>query len=597
MKIKLSDYIANFLVENGIKDMFSVTGGGAMHLNDSFGHCKELFVTYNHHEQACAIAAESYTRLTNNIAAVCVTTGPGGTNTLTGVLGGWLDSIPMLIISGQVKKTTTIWSSTLPLRQLGDQEFNIVDCVKSMTKYAVMITNPNEISYHLERSLFLAKNGRPGPCWLDIPSDLQAAIIDTDELVHYVCIEDKYQIPQTPSLELINEIIKKIECAKRPVIYAGNGIRLADAHHIFLKLIDKLGIPVVTPWNSHDLIWNDHPLYCGRPGIMGDRGGNFVVQKSDLIIALGTRLSIRQVSYNWENFAPNAFKIMIDIDPSELFKHTLQIDMPIRANVKDVMNELLDSDYNRVKPHESWLTWCKKINADFPILLEKYKEKGSPVNPYYFIDTLFRNLNEDDTIVCSNGMCCVITFQAAYLKKGQRLYHNSGCASMGYGLPAAIGAAVATKGRIYCLEGDGSIQMNIQELQTVIHHNYDIKIFLMNNNGYHSIRQTQNNIFHNGLVGVSSDNGISFPETKKIANAYGIDYTKVESTCDMVAQIKDFIEKKGPGICEIIIDPEQNFEPKLSSKKMPDGTMISPSLENMAPFLNDEILEEIMKSI
>ena len=340
MKIKISDYIAEFMVKNGITDIFTITGGGAMHLNDSFGKNEKLNWTYNHHEQACAIAAESYARLTGNIAGICVTSGPGGTNALTGVLGGWLDSIPMFVVSGQVKRATTIWSTSLNLRQLGDQEFNIVDCVKSMTKYAVMITEENTISYHLEKALYLAKNGRPGPVWIDVPLDVQGATVNTDELIHFNESECSDENPKAVTDESIQVIINKIKQAKRPVILAGSAIRLSNCHDQFIELIEKLNIPVVTAWNAHDNIWDEHPLFCGRPGTIGNRGGNFVVQNSDLLISLGCRLNIRQISYNWENFAKHAYKISVDIDEAELYKPTLKIDYPIHANVKDVIEKL-----------------------------------------------------------------------------------------------------------------------------------------------------------------------------------------------------------------------------------------------------------------
>ena len=591
MKIKVSDYIADFLSINGITDVFTVTGGGAMHLNDALGHHPKLKCTYNHHEQACAIAAEGYTRFSGKLAAVCVTSGPGGTNALTGVLGGWLDSIPMFVLSGQVKRETTVSSTNLPLRQLGDQEFDIVECVKTMTKYAHMVTEPNEIAYHLEKALYIAQHGRGGPVWLDIPLDVQGAFIETDELVHFNKDELILQMVPTVKNEDVVEIIEKIKRSKRPVIIAGTGIRLGKAHEKFLELIEKLNIPVVTAWNAHDVLWNEHRLFCGKPGTVGTRGGNFVVENSDLIISLGCRLNIRQISYNYKNFAKNAFKIIVDIDKNELKKPTISPDMPIHADVKDVIEQLLAKDFeNKSEEHQKWLKWCKDVNKQYPACLEKYYEKSKPMNPYAFIDALFKVLPENEPIICGNGSACVITFQAANVKKGQRLFTNSGCASMGYGFPAALGVAVNLAGkRVVCIDGDGSFQMNLQELQTVVHNKLNLKTIILNNNGYHSIRQTQKNIFSNhDLVGVSQENGISFPECEKLALCYGLKYIKIDDISEAEDKIRDFLNFDGPAICEAVVDSVQNFEPKLSSRVMPDGKIVSPMIDDMFPFLSRE---------
>ena len=593
MKIRVSDYIANFLAERGIVDVFTVTGGGAMHLNDAFGNHKKLHCTYNHHEQACAIAAESYARLSGTIALVCVTSGPGGTNAMTGVLGGWLDSIPMLIISGQVKFSTTIKSTTIPLRQLGDQEFNITDSVRFMTKYSEMIINPEMILYNLEKALYLATHGRPGPVWLDIPLNVQGATIETDDLVKYDPEENKAELPPELDTQLITIIMQKIRNAKCPVVLAGGGIRLSGGYETFLNLIDALGIPVVTAWNSHDLIPDDHALYAGRPGTLGTRGGNFVVQNSDLVLSLGCRMNIRQISYNWENFAKNAILIAVDIDKNELTKPTLSIDIPVQADVKVFMNKLLDeANKTPLVFNSKWLQWCKSINAKYPADLPKYYSVNTPVNPYVFMKKLSEHLSENEVTVTGNGSACVCSFQTMQIKKHQRLYTNSGCASMGYGLPAALGAAIALKGkRVICLDGDGSIQMNIQELQTIAHNKLNIKIFWLNNDGYHSIRQTQKNIFNSRFCGINESSGISFPSAERIATAYNLKFVRIDSLDTMDKRIREVLDGDIPVLCEVILDPSQNFEPKLSSKALPDGTMVSASLEDMFPFLSDEEME------
>ena len=594
MKVKVSDLIAEFLVQNGIRDVFTVTGGGAMHLNDSLGHKAGLHCTYNHHEQACAIAAEGYARLTRRIAAICVTSGPGGTNAITGVMGGWLDSIPMLILSGQVKFSTTIRSTPLPLRQLGDQEFNITDAVDCMTKYAVMVTDPNSIRYHLERALYLAQHGRPGPCWLDIPLNVQAAMVDTDDLIAYDCREDAQELPPAPVAFQLRTLLEKLRAARKPVILAGSAIRLSGGYDAFLQLIDKLGIPVVTAWNAHDTLWDEHPLYCGRPGTVGTRGGNFVVQNSDFLLSLGCRMNIRQISYNWENFASGAYLAYVDIDAAELKKPTLSVDLPIHADVRAVMEALLQMDCGTPSPtQQAWLTWCRDINARYPAVRPAFYETKSPVNPYVFFRALSEQLAEEDVIITGNGSACVCSFQAMLLKKGQRLFTNSGCASMGYGLPAALGGAVARNGeRVICLDGDGSVQMNLQELQTIVHNRLNLKLFWLNNNGYHSIRQTQTNLFHANFCGVSGENGVSFPDAERIANAYGIPFVRIDSVDKLADGVRAVLAQDGPVLCEAVLDPTQFFEPKLSSKKLPDGSMVSPSLEDMYPFLPDAEMQE-----
>lgn len=592
MKIKVAKYIADFFSQKGVEHVFTVTGGGAMHLNDAFGHHPQLKCVYNHHEQACSIAAEAYTRLTGKLPVVCVTSGPGGTNAITGVLGAWLDSIPMIVVSGQVKRETTIWATNLPLRQLGDQEFDIVKSVSSMTKYAVMITDPNEIRYHLEKAWLLSREGRGGPVWLDIPLDVQGAVVDTEELKGFEPSELSGIENPIYKEELTPLIIEKIKNAKRPVVFAGSAIRLANAHAEFIRLIDKLQIPVVTAWNAHDVLWDTHPLFCGRPGTVGTRGGNFVVQNSDLLLILGSRLNIRQISYNYKDFAKDAYKIQVDIDEAELEKPTLSSDLRIHANVKDVIFSLINSPYQDGGLHRDWLSWCREINAKYPATLPSYYEKKSPVNPYVFISELFKELQEGDDIICGNGSACVVTFQAAELKKEQRMFTNSGCASMGYGFPAALGCCVAhPQKRVICIDGDGSFQMNIQELQTVVHNKMNMKIFYLNNDGYHSIRQTQHNLFQPPLVGVSQDNGVSFPSAEKIAGAYGIGYSKIDNIEHINEKIIFALHSDGPHLCEIVLDVMQNFEPKLSSKVLPDGKIVSPSIDDMFPFLSKEEYE------
>lgn len=598
MKIRLADYIADFLVANGITQQFCVTGGGAMFLNDAFGHKKGLNCVYNHHEQASAISAEGYTRASGKMSSVCVTTGPGGTNALTGVVGAWLDSVPMFVISGQVKFATTVAScKELGLRQLGDQEFNIVDCVKTMTKYAVMVTDPNTIKYHLERALYLATHGRFGPVWLDIPVNVQSAEVEPETLVGYEPEEDAQILPPDVDNRQIQALLQGLRQAKRPVILAGEGITLSQTKNFLIALADKWQIPVLTAWNAHDLMADDHSCYAGRPGSMGTRGGNLVLQASDYVLSLGCRMNIRQISYNWTSFAKDAFLAYVDIDKAELNKPTInhsqhQVGLKIHADLACVMPILVNTD---VGDHKKWLEKARKINLDYPAVLPEY-HNDKTLNPYVFFKRFSSFWADDELVVCANGSCCVSNFQAMEVKKNQRIFANSGCASMGYGLPAAIGACFTNKSkRVVCLEGDGSIQMNLQELQTAVHHNLNLKIVWVNNDGYHSIRQTQTNNFKANFCGVSSDNGISFPSAQKIATAYGIKYFACATEQELNAVAEQFLSAEGVCILEAIVDKTQFFAPKLSSKIQPDGSIVTPEINDMYPFLPDGELEKIME--
>lgn len=589
MKIKVSDYIANFFAENGVTTVFTVVGGGAMHMNDSFGHHKKITCIYNHHEQASAIAAEAYARLTGRIAAVCVTTGPGGTNAITGVIGGWLDSIPMFIISGQVKRETTIWSCPeLNLRQLGDQEFDIIHSVSNMTKYSVMVTNPKEIAYHLEKALFLAQNGRMGPVWIDVPLDVQGAKIDTDDMIHFNPIEEMYWEVPLVSDNIAKSILEKIKIAKAPLILTGTGIRLGNAEEEMLQLIEKLKIPVVTAWNANDTVAYNNTYFVGMPGTVGTRSGNFAVQNCDLLLSIGCRLNIRMIGYNHFDFAKNAYKIIVDIDSRELSKPTIKPDMPIHADAKQFIQALLKEKYTPTEYHVPWLKWCKDQLIKYPVILPEYHTSSNEnINPYVFMEHLSSQLNEDDRIICGNGSACVVTFHGHKLKQGQRMFTNSGCASMGYGLPAAIGAAVSDNSRrTICIDGDGSFMMNIQELATIAYNRLNIKIILLNNNGYHSIRQTQKNLFKPPFVGIDEKSGVGFPNFSKIADSFGIKYFNIssEKNCDIILNKLLLLDE--PCICEVIIDPRQDFSPKSSSKILPDGSIVSPSIDDMAPFLD-----------
>lgn len=603
MKQRLADYVADFLAARGVADVFSVVGGGAMHLNDAFGHHEQLHVTYNHHEQACAIAAEAYARLDNRIAAVCVTTGPGGTNALTGVLGGWLDSIPMFIVSGQVRYDTTaryaLKAAGAAVRAMGDQEYDIVRSVAPMTKYAVMIEDPASIRFHLEKAWHLAVTGRPGPVWIDIPVNFQGSYIETDNLTGYDPGEDDAKLPPPVADGVIRTVLEKIRGAKRPVFHAGYGIRLSGGYEAFRETLEKLHIPIVTYWNAVDLIEDEHPLYCGRAGNMGDRPGNWAIQNADLILAVGTRISIRQVGYNWKTWARAAEVIMVDIDQGEMKKPTLHVDMPIWADAKDFLTKLNAAAQAPVFTGDDWIAVCQGWKRDYPVVQPRqWQENGSTANVYAFVRYLSSRLPENSLTAVSNGACCVVGNQAYVIQKGSRMANNSAVASMGYGLPAAIGTCIGGGRRdTVCLEGDGSIMMNLQELQTILTNRLPIKLFLINNSGYHSIRITQTNLFSDRCkIGIGPESGdLSFPKFELLAKAFGYPYFAAHSNEEMKTAVDQALKTDGPVFTEIFTDTKQVWEPKSSTKRLPDGTLVSPPLEDLAPFLPREELRSIMQ--
>ena len=598
MIVKLSDYLAKYLVSLGIRTNFTVTGGGAMYLNASFGHAEGMENIYVQHEQAAAIAAEAYFRVNNRLPLVCCTTGPGGTNTLTGVLGAWLDSIPMLVISGQVKYSTTVRSTGFPMRIFGDQEFDITKVVAPMTKYAEMVIQPDMIRYHVDKAIWLAMNGRPGPVWLDIPQNVQNADIDDERLVMFDPAEMQNTLPGPIPPATIDLIVEKIRTAERPVLYAGTEIRTAGAFERFSELAERLNIPVVTTFDSIDLIPEDHPLYAGRAGDVGNRYGNWAVQNSDFLLVLGNRLGIRQVSYAVETWARKAFVVMIHEDPLELLKPVVHVELPVRANTLDFICKLLDKLPGRLPGKSEWINKCGEWKKAYPVLdPERHCKKDEPTNPYYFMDVLSRFIPGHTPIVSSNGSACVVASSALKIKEGQRYIINCGCASMGYDLPAAEGACLANGSKmLVCLAGDGSIQMNIHELQTIVQHQLPIKIFVINNAGYHSIRLTQNGLFsHLSKVGIGPESGdLSFPDMEKIAQAYGFPYFAIHSNSEAEAVLADVFKESGRCICEVFVDCSQAFEPKPTAKRLPNGTLVSPPLEDLAPFLPREELEKIM---
>lgn len=582
MKKRIADIIAEILVEHDITDIFSVVGGGAMFLNDAFGHNEKLNVMFNHHEQACAIAAEGYVRATGKMAAVCVTTGPGGINALNGVLGSFQDNYPMIVISGQVRYETTADSTGLPLRFMGEQEHNIVDTVKPLTKYSVMVKNVKDIRYEVEKAIYIAKEGRKGPCWVDVPLNIQGAIVEENTLRHF---EPEISVNDWNKDLFLQEITK----AKRPVILTGSAIRSTNYVDKFRQLVFKLGIPVLAATYNADLFTWDHPYYYGNFGVIGGRAGNFIVQNADLVIGMGCRMAYRQIGFNYEAFSPNSRRMIIDVDENELKKPTLRIDVPICADIRMVIDDLLDTQITATECQD-WLNYCDMLRNKFPVYLDKFNN-SSNVNPYYFIKNLYKILPDDSVIVLGNSSIAGHVLQMGIQKEKQRVINNMNCGSMGYDLPAAIGAAKALKREVTLITGDGSIMMNLQELMTIKHYNLPIKIFVCNNGGYRAIVRTQQNMFNGRFTGCTPDTGVQIPDFEKIAFAFGLPYTKIKNHDELANGLKDVYSINGAVICEIYQDKDQAIEPRVMSRKLEDGTLVSPVIDDLYPFLDKETYE------
>lgn len=582
MKKRIADIIAEILVEHDITDIFSVVGGGAMFLNDAFGHNEKLNVMFNHHEQACAIAAEGYVRATGKMAAVCVTTGPGGINALNGVLGSFQDNYPMIVISGQVRYETTADSTGLPLRFMGEQEHNIVDTVKPLTKYSVMVKNVKDIRYEVEKAIYIAKEGRKGPCWVDVPLNIQGAIVAENTLRHF---EPEISVNDWNKELFLQEIAK----AKRPVILTGSAIRSINYVDKFRQLAFKLGIPVLAATYNADLFTWDHPYYYGNFGVIGGRAGNFIVQNADLVIGMGCRMAYRQIGFNYGAFSPNSRRMIIDVDENELKKPTLRIDVPICADIRMVIDDLIDTQIT-APDCKDWLNYCNMLRNKFPVYLDKFNN-SSNVNPYYFIKILYKILPDDSVIVLGNSSIAGHVLQMGIQKEKQRVINNMNCGSMGYDLPAAIGAAKALKREVTLITGDGSIMMNLQELMTIKHYNLPIKIFVCNNGGYRAIVRTQQNMFNGRFTGCTPDTGVEIPDFEKIAYAFGLPYAKIKNHDELANDLKDVYSINGAVICEIYQDKDQAIEPRVMSRKLEDGTLVSPVIDDLYPFLDKETYE------
>ncbi len=585
--MRTADYIFSEIAGMGIKEVFAVSGGGAMHLVDAVGKNEDLKYIAVHHEQAATMSAEGHSRVTGKPGVALVTSGPGGTNTLTGVCGAWIDSIPLIVVSGQVT-TNTLLEGT-GLRQFGIQESDIITLVKPVTKYAVTVKDPSTIRYHLEKAIYHATHGRPGPVWLDVPLDVQSALINPDELEPFRPGNKATVISENDLSGNISECIELLKRAERPVVISGYGIRLAKGEEEFMKLVEMLGIPVISSWTTSDLIHTEHDLYIGRSGIMGDRGGNFTVQNSDLLLIIGSRMSIPQVGYNFKVFAREAKKIVVDIDKAELSKKSLVPDLAIQSDAKVFMQELITQlkDAGLEIGTQEWLAKCREWKARYPVALPEYEDNKDAVNSFYFVDQLSKKLDNDAVVVTDMGSSFTCTMQTFKTKPGQRLFTSSGHSSMGFGLPGAIGACFAHGKKTICISGDGGLQMNIQEFQTLVQYKLPLILFVLNNQGYLTIKLMQQNHFGR-YVGSDPSSGVGTPDIVKIAEAYGIKSTRISDHTELNQKLDSILAEDGPFVCEIMMPPEQQLIPRISSLKKPDGTIISKPLEDLYPFLDRE---------
>ena len=589
--IKVSDYVIQRLEALNVGHMFMLPGGGAMHLNDSLGKSSKIQFVCCQHEQGCAIAAEAYARVNNTIGLLMVTTGPGGTNALTGVAGAYLESTPVFVVSGQVKRLDMIRDQGL--RQQGMQELDIISVVKPITKYAAVVDEPEMIKYHMDRALYEAMHGRKGPVWLDIPLDVQASMVDEDSLEGYEPEEEKQEELDAAVLDIID----RLNAAERPVLLAGNGIRLSGGIEVFEELAETLGIPVLTTWNGIDLIEEENPLYYGRPGGLGQRYANFIQQNSDFFLSIGARLNLLQTGYNFDGFARGAVKIMVDIDEAELHKINVRPDIPLCADAGRFMETMLKyKDRIQRNPRKEWFDYARRLKEKYPIVQPEYWEQPELVNTYCLLDEISGQLKEDDIYVSgSSGSCIDISMQTFRVKKGQRVFCTKGLASMGYGLPSAIGACLAGgKRRTVGVNGDGGFVMNIQELETIRRLQLPIKIFVLSNRGYGAIKATQTNVFAGHLVACDESSQLSIPPIADIAKAYGLHTCKIGSNGELKEKVKEVLEYDGPVICEVMTPIGLTAAPKQVSYKRKDGQMESKSLEYMNPPLDEKEFAENM---
>jgi acetolactate synthase I/II/III large subunit len=599
LTMKVSDYISKRLAYLGLDTVFTVTGGGAMHLNDSFGSNESFKKIYNHHEQASAMGAEGYARVAGKPAIVCVTTGPGAINALNGVFGAYTDSIPMVVVAGQVKTETisTQYPDLAGIRQLGDQELKSMHMVAPITKFAVQLTSTVQVVESIDRAFLAAVTGRPGPVWIEVPVDVQAAELIADPTGPLPTLDSVSLDVQAKTA--IAEITASLRGAKRPVIIAGTGVRISETQTELLALAELTSCPVVTAW-THDIFDNEHPLFAGRPGTIGTRPGNFVVQNADYVLVLGSRLNIRQVSYAWENFAADASVDWVDIDALELSKPFPSVSRKIVADLREFLPELVVASKSDSRPvveeRGKWLDWVREVNGKYSPKRADYESRQSGINPYHFIFELFDHKRETDVFVLGNATACILPYQVGKLGPKNRMISNSGSASMGFDLPAAIGAASVngSERRTICLAGDGSVMMNVQELATLKSLDANIALIILDNGGYLSIKQTQTNFFKREN-GASEESGVAFPRFVDVASAFGLDSEEISIESDWETQLELFLSKDGPRVLVVKLDHEQEFEPRLKSR-MVDGKIQTPALDDMYPHLEDAELDFVRTS-
>ncbi|MDA1330203.1 MAG: thiamine pyrophosphate-binding protein [Chloroflexi bacterium] len=597
--MRVSDYVIEFFENQGVDHIFTVSGGGSIFLCDALGMAKKMKYVACHHEQAASMATEAYARARQGLGVTLVTSGPGGTNTVTGVAGSWLDHVPHVTVSGQVFLAQTI-SKHPGLRTLGVQEINIVDIVRPITKYAVMVEDAQEIRYHLEKAVYLATHGRPGPTWIDIPADIQNAKIDPAALKGFD--PEEYTVSLDTELEAkVAHVVKLLKSASRPLVHIGQGVRIAGAEKEFFKLVETYRLPFVTARNANDMVPWDHELYAGRPGTFAQRGANFAVQTSDLYLAVGTRLSLAQTGYNAKDYARNAKVIMVDIDQAELDKDTVNLHLKIQTDAKLFLEELNRQLSQTKLDNQRWSRWlaqCQQWKQKYPVVLPEYREQVGSVNSYHFIDILSDVLMPNDIVVTDMGFAFQNTHQAFRVKKGQRVFTNCGLASMGWGLPAAVGACFGSgKKRTVCLAGEGGLLMTIQEMATIMHHRLPVKLFVLNNGGYLTIKQTQEHGFEGRIMGSNEETGISFPDFMKIAEAHRFKGIRLASHQDLKKRIEEVMNHEGPVLCEIMMDPNQIQGPKAINRRNADGTMKQTPLEDSHPFLDPKEIEENLSVI
>jgi len=588
--MKLSDYVVQFVANLGVKHVFLVPGGGAMHLNDSLARCKDIEFICNLHEQASSIAAENYSKATNHLGVAMVTTGPGATNAITGLAGAWLDSTPCLFISGQVKRADrmiTPEGRPLGVRQMGVQELDIVTIVQSITKYAVTVDDPLQIRYHLEKAIYLAHAGRPGPVWIDIPLDVQAFPIDEDKLPAF---EQPAYVSDTDLLRAdVTAVIAALNRSERPMLLIGNGVRLSRSEGDLRELIDVLGIPLETTWLAIDLIEEDHPLFVARPGSIAPRGANFAIQNCDFLLALGARLDRVITGYNPANFAPLAHKVMVDIDAAELAKMCGSVHHQVCSDVGAFMREMLQQRDEIVRTErEDWLDRCADWKKRYPIVLDEHRKTHGPVSVYHLAEVFSTELQNGDQLVSGSSGSAIELFLLAFkVKRQQRIYHTTALGAMGFGIAASIGVCLANGRKpLACVDGDGGFQFNVQELETVARLKLPIKFFVLNNNGYSSIRASQTSFFGEPRIGCDARTGQSLPNVKRVAEAYGIATAMIPDQTDLRQAVRRVLAMPGPVVCDVHVIPDEVRQPRLASQQLPDGSFVSKPLEDLWPFLD-----------